>query len=539
MVPARRATIAFGVASALLVASFVFAQVVRIVEPLGLDQGLFACFARWVPRGALPYRDLFDSKPPLLLYLYGLAAAIPGDPVRALWMLEAVWLAATLAVGFAFARRLANSRWAGLATAALLFVSSWSPSWGGYWSRIQAEELLALPMLGAAWLAWRAMERPRLALLTGVLTGVCGLMKVPSMAIAAAWALAWLVPAAGATTPSRAHWTSASRRIGLLVAGIAVPWLLSLAWFSAHGALRDFVQAVFVYPRHYAAIIAPPWTDVLRDFGKTEVGKGSLLLAAGLFGLITLRRARAREFWLVLPWIALTLSAVVAQRQLAGYHYLLAVPALAVAGGFGLVAMARSAFDAKDALRPTMAIATALVVALAVREAWTWRDAYALDLERLRGAITRDDYLLRMQQGSYSIATEAHAAEYVRDHTGPGDTLLVWGMSPGIYPLADRRPVTRFPFHKVLLTVAPLSIAWPGLEARRAQLMTAMRATPPTYILVGRGDPNGFDPTDSVTSLVQFAELNDLVSREYHVETLIGRFVVLRRGPPAPVPAAQ
>src|SRR3954464_14149849 len=119
MEPQRRTTLAFRVASAGLVVAFGVAQTVRIVEPLGLDQGLFACFARWVPRGALPYRDLFDSKPPLLLYVYALAAAIPGDVVRALWLLEAVWLAATLVVGFLFASRLADSRWAGLATSAL------------------------------------------------------------------------------------------------------------------------------------------------------------------------------------------------------------------------------------------------------------------------------------------------------------------------------------------------------------------------------------------------------------------------------------
>jgi hypothetical protein len=39
--------------SVLLSALFGFVFAIRIVEPLGPDQGLFACFARWLPRGFL------------------------------------------------------------------------------------------------------------------------------------------------------------------------------------------------------------------------------------------------------------------------------------------------------------------------------------------------------------------------------------------------------------------------------------------------------------------------------------------------------
>src|SRR4051794_33526223 len=85
-----------------LVAVFLFLHVIRLPEPLGVDQGLFACFTRWVPRGLLPYRDLFDSKPPLFLYWWGLARIVPGELPRAIWWFEAIWLAATLSVAYAF-----------------------------------------------------------------------------------------------------------------------------------------------------------------------------------------------------------------------------------------------------------------------------------------------------------------------------------------------------------------------------------------------------------------------------------------------------
>lgn len=549
----RRANFAFRAIVALLVALFAFAVVVRSVEPLGLDQGLFACFARWVPRGWLPYRDVFDSKPPLFLYTFALTAIVPGDVVRAMWRLEALWLAATLVVAHVVASKMFRDRWTGLATAALLFVGLWSPAWGAYWSRVQAEELLALPMIGAAYFAWRAKDpskqtSPRassiFAASCGLLTGVCGLFKVPSLAVAVAWIVFWLPSAdesrdgsksAPATDPPRAtreEWIAAAKKIGLFSAGAVAPWAVVFVWFVAHGALHDFVEAVFVYQRHYAATIAPPWSNVIEELVRTELVRASWLIVCAAIGVFTLRRAKSPQLRLVAPWIVFTLAPIVLQRQLAGYHYILAVPALSFAGGRALVDLARAAFDesGERAPRNGATIALAVVLVLVGREAWSWRGAYGADFAHLRGDLSRTDYLRQIQQGPYSLTAEDEAARYVRDHTAPSGGILVWGLSPGIYALADRHPTTRYPFHKVLLTDAPFSRGYPGLADRRARLLETIRADPPVYVLVGRNDANGFELMDSVTSLVRFRELEEIVTQQYHPETEIGRFMVLRRG---------
>ena len=109
------------------------------------------------------------------------------------------------------------------------------------------------------------------------------------------------------------------------------------------------------------------------------------------------------------------------------------------------------------------------------------------------------------------MADEEQAASWLRAHTRPDDGILVWGLSPGVYALADRHPVTRFPFHKILMTDAPLSRMWPGLDERRARFMAGLRRDPPAYVLVGRGDANGFEPLDSFTSMMRFGELKLLL----------------------------
>ncbi len=491
----------------ILVGGFVYAQLARAGEPLGLDQGLFACFGRWLRDGWLPYRDIFDSKPPLHLYTWVLAWA-GGSPGSA-WLFEALWLAASCALAFFVARR-RQCAWAGLAAAALLFVGLWAPGLGGYWSRLQAEELLVLPELAAAWFAMTTLARPRAALACGALTGIVGLYKIPGLAVAGAWVALWIASAPRGDAAAGRRWLAV--RIGYLAAGIALPWLVASAWFAAHGALASFVDATVFYQRHWIAMIDPPWREVLDQFATTVVHELAPLGVAAIAGLaLAWRRDRAYAICL-LAWIGLDAIAIVLQRQLAGYHFLLLVPPLALAAGSGVVALAA---NLRRAVVPVV-IALAVIALLLAGALRDWVRTY--------GAGDLRSY----DRGQFSPADETAVASYLDAHTQPGDGVLVWALAPGIYALADRHPVTRFPFHRLLLTDAPLAHAVPGRDARRAALLERMRIDPPAYIVLGVKDANPFEP-DSFTSLLGFRELHQIVQRDYHDEVRIGHFVLLAR----------
>jgi len=481
-----------------VVAVFVVAQVVRAGEPLGLDQGLFACFGRWLRDGWLPYRDIFDSKPPLLLYTW--VGAWAGGTAAWAWLFEAFWLAATMALAFVVGRRL-HSVWAGIAAAACVFVGLWAPRLGGYWSRLQAEELLALPELAAAYLAFVAVTRPRAALGAGALMGIASLYKVPAIAICVAWLVLWLV-----ALPRR----DAAVRAGWFAAGVLAPWLVAALWFAAHGALAVFVDAVFFYQRHWIAMIDPPWGDVADQFVWTAaVALAPLWVGAAAGVAMAWRRDRARAACL-LAWIVSAALAVILQRQLAGYHFLLLVPALAVASALGIVELA-----ALPKLRGGLLVVVALV-GLTARD---WARAYG------GHDFTREQFVPAAQQ---------EVARYIAAHSRPTDGILVWALAPGIYALADRHPVTRFPFHRLLLTDAPLALAVPGRDQRRADQLARLRADPPAFVVLGLRDANPFEPQDSVTSLVAFRELGQLVQRDYREVMRNDHFVVLVRAAVAP-----
>lgn len=475
----------------------------RAGEPLALDQGLFACFTRWP--GDLPYRDLFDSKPPLFLWSWSLGALLPGDVPLAMWRLETLWLAGSMTATWWFVRRLEGDV-AGVAAAALLVLGLWCPAWGGYWSRAQAEELAVLPMMFAAGVALTGDEpsRRRLILL-GALTGVLGLFKIPTMAVAAAWPMLW----------ERRY---ALKAAAWLVLGLVLPWLAVIVLYAAHGALGDFVDGVFLYHRHNAQFIAPAWLPTIATWAQTIALAVPELLVLAAAGLATLP---TRECRFLATWIGATALAVLLQRQLAGYQFLLVVPGLAVAAGCGAAALARR-------IKQWPAALTALVVlALVVRSVLAWTHAYGPDLAYARGELSRDAYLATFERGS--PAPEEHVAEWIRAQVPPGEHILVWATAPGIYALADRAPATRFPFHKILMTDAPLSRMIPGLDARRAELLARIDRERPAVIVVGRNDRNGFEPETSLESLVHWPELMARVKSGYDLATQIDNYMVFRR----------
>ncbi|CAN5923420.1 hypothetical protein BH11MYX3_BH11MYX3_35880 [soil metagenome] len=504
----------------LLVAAVMTLHWLRAGEPLALDTGLFACFSRWVPRGALPYRDLFDSKPPLFLYSWALASVVPGDVALSMWRLETLWLLGSMAATFVLVRRIAGEV-AGLASAGLLVFGLWCPAWGGYWSRAQAEELAVLPMMLAAGVALvpaGSELRVRRLILLGVLTGVIGLYKIPTMAVAAAWPMLWI-------EHGRRRTAIAAGWVGL---GLALPWIVVALVFAVQGAFGDLVEGMFVYHRYNAEFIAPAWLPTIGTFLRTMVTSVPELLVLAGAGLASLP-GRERRF--VAVWIASTSTAVVLQRQLAGYHYLLVVPGLVVAAGCGAVALGRAVAVGVPRRRAIAGAIALLVLGLAVRGVIAWGNEYAPDLAYARGQLTRSAYLDSFERGTISPAQEEELAAWVRAHVPADEHILIWGLAPGVYALADRTPATRYPFHKILMTDAPLSRLLPGLETRRAELLARIEHDRPAVIIVGRNDRNGFEPETSLESLVHWPALMSLVKSRYALETEIGHFMVFRRRP--------
>ena len=86
--------------------------------PFERDESVYAIIARGLLNGQIPYRDLFDNKPPLVFGWYALAFAVFGEDDVAPRLVAALLLSLTTLTLFAEARLLFSRRVAYLAAAA-------------------------------------------------------------------------------------------------------------------------------------------------------------------------------------------------------------------------------------------------------------------------------------------------------------------------------------------------------------------------------------------------------------------------------------
>ena len=81
------------------------------------DSGVFAYIGRRILNGDLPYRDVWDDKPPLIFYLNALGLKIAPDSLWGIWLLSVLLLAVAIFCGFKLLSRLFNSEIALVSTA--------------------------------------------------------------------------------------------------------------------------------------------------------------------------------------------------------------------------------------------------------------------------------------------------------------------------------------------------------------------------------------------------------------------------------------
>jgi hypothetical protein len=510
-------------AAVFLALLFVGIRFVRFSEPMGLDQGLFVYFGQHIPKGDIPYRDIWDSKPPGVFYVYALALRL-GNDIGWVYLLEGLFSAATAFLIYRLGRRLADAR-TGIASALVYVLFSHAPLLGGFWANAQAERFMELPIVASLMLLTTQQSRRRKWLLSasGMLAGTAILLKLVAFLIIPC-ALLFLYL-------SRKKTGNTVSSVMTFLIGVTFPLTAALVYFWSHGALSALWGALVTYKLTYAREIAGAqnlWYGILYPYIQFANGN-RVFWALSLVGCVLLLRRRSALAYLIVLWYIASFAIVWMQRQFAGYHFIVLVAPVAVTAGCGAIYLLD--FLSKPRLR-TRLIAGTFVLALTfsfLMEISIYHRFYHPDVNYALGRIDQASYWGSFDRGIISYAEHHAAAQYLKLHTIEEDAVLVWGLAPGIYCLADRKAATKYVFHHVLLTDAPLSRAFPGLPLRRAAFMERIRHLTPAYILIGLEDPNGFEPLDSYRQMLRYPAFRGYVSAYYERDRRIGHFLLLRK----------
>lgn len=212
------------------------------------DSAIFQYFGQRMREGQLPYRDIYDHKPPLIFYLNYLGLTLGGGSRWGIWALEVTAVGSAALLAYAALRRLTGSLAAWIASAGflanLIFVFE-----GG-----NLTEEYALPFQFAAIYLFLDMETRRRVGLGPVLIGVAlacaSTLKQPLAAPLMAIAILMLV-----NRIQQRNWRGLLDFVWLGL-GFTLVWAGWFAWFAFKGILPEFWEAAFAY--NFALSGIPP-----------------------------------------------------------------------------------------------------------------------------------------------------------------------------------------------------------------------------------------------------------------------------------------
>lgn len=418
------------------------------------DAGVFLYAGSVVLGGGLPYRDVWDHKPPGVYYLSALGLLLGGGAPLGVWLLEFAALAlaaiagyAALARAFGWTAAFAGSV-AWLVTTPRLFLAD------GYFTTFA--ELFALPLqLAALALAARAGSSARRDVAIGALGGVALLLKPTLVGL---W-IALVVVAAVPLVRSR-DWPALARRLLPMGAGGLLPATITAVYFVARDGAGDLWDQAIAYnlANGSTATFADRF-DAVRMGLRLTAPTG--LIALGLVGwlgaALALRRGLSRvgaaPTLLAVALVDLPLEIVLSSAPGRPYHYyyLAWLPALAVFAAF----VAKQLLARISPRRAAAALAVALVV-----------------------MSVRPTMLVVRVAGTVEDGTAREAAEYVRAHSEARDRVLLWGSRTEVNFLTGRDAPTRFVYQ-----YAPLFTVGYARAERIDELVRDLSWDPPTLIV--------------------------------------------------------
>jgi hypothetical protein len=425
--------------AAVLFAFVLWVHLFMFSDYLFWDSHVFLLIGRWFGEGLLPYRDLWEVKPPgIFFYVAAVFAALP----KALWSLRVADFCFHLFGAAAFYRlcRVEANR-----TIALVATCFWSyfahhrefSATGLYTEEYSA--ILAVAAVSAA-AAFSAKGVMRSAFASGVAVSGAVLFKQP---------------AAAAALPALLLILSRPRARALLAfaGGGILPLCIVVAFFWLRGGIDAFLDCNLWYPLLYtqgkygaAPLVLPRLAETSSHL--LELFREYPVLAAALIAGFAVSILRPNRFRIaVVSWVTCDFLFLAAQGHYFQHHYIQIFPAIFLSGAIGAAWLFQPRRQERWALSAARLALASAVVALA------WPHVTAVWQERRPQVAARWNDVVsgpeRWRVDPGNPDDEEDIARYVRERTAAGDRIHVHGYNPTVlatYWSAGRLPASRF-FH--------------------------------------------------------------------------------------------
>jgi hypothetical protein len=447
---------------------------------MGSDSGMFAYIGSRILEGDLPYRDVFDTKPPGVFYVNALAQMIGGPSPWAIWGLGAIWISAAVLILFSALQSFAGVLPAFCATAAFILTLH-HPSYyqGGNLTEVYA--LLPQAVILAAAVTYSRRPSHALLFLAGAMTAAAVLFKPTYMSLG----LAFAAVAAAEAFLAR-QWRQGWLRLAVFALGFALPLAgVALSW-AGHGAFGDLWDAVvrfnFVYSSvgfslqgMYGAFRTLFVEEPLSSLTPIAVAGAALLLwnardvarARRMNQPLEDRQAAAGAVAVAAVAVPIEWAMLTVSGRNFGHYFVTPLPAMCTVLAYFLFETLRAVRE-KSIPRPWAIVLAAVLASLGI--AWL--------VEVAVKEVPRPAEVASILRGTWEGDSLADPlVQRITELSEPTETVFVWADHPELNFLSGRRAPSRYVFSLHLL------LPGTGNSLRFAELLEDLRRDPPALVL--------------------------------------------------------
>ena len=500
----RVGTVIVAVAVLLVVGVFVAEA---ILQPLNRDLGVFAYTGRVILQGGMPYVDSWDHKGPITYLLDAAGLAVTLNNLAGVYLLEGIFLGASLFVSYRLWTGIITPFWAGIA--AFGFVITYFNFYIG--GNLTETWLLPFSLFTYSIYARYVLQvfddatAPRLSLMLALSVSI-GLSIAVALLTRVNNAAGLLVAALALFIVDRHHRFKALAMQLLVFLAVSAP---ALAWLYFNGAWASFIDQYWHFNILYSSQsdIAQRLACILsiaKQMAVTPCGIGLVILV--VVGPFTRLSATTRGWKYTLGIFLLVSFADVAAASSSGRSYRhYAVVSIAPLTLLSVLLPTRveqfmAAFGVRDVKKLVAILATVGIFAVSTASAM------------------RFPYSIMLEGSNMNSSTPGKLKRYLSKNTESDDCVLVHGNETWLLVVADRSSVTRY------IYVAPVDINFSG--AYKKYIAEVVRGRP-KYI-VSSPKSCGIGKRRCQDDKL-FAELRSFMKQNYMYEKKIGGFRFWRR----------
>jgi len=434
--------------------------------PLERDEGEYAYAGQLLLQGIPPYQLAYNMKLPGTYVAYAAILAVFGQTARGIHLGLLLVNAVSVILLYVITSRLFGALAGTIAGASYALLST---TQGVVGFAAHATHFIVLPALIGLILLLQAEETRRTAsvFLSGLAFGIAFLMKQPGILLGA---FAFFYLAVQCWPKNKRAWAPWAKNLGVFLLAGVLPFAVTCVLLYRAGVFHNFWFWTFSYASQYATTV--PWrtglgelTLHLSDILRLTPGLWILALVgvSTVFWNPTVRRHAALVFGLLL----FSCAAVCPSLYFRSHYFVLMMPAVAILIAVAVTSAIRlltAQFTSRWLhILPVMVFAAAWALAI-------YRNAeFYFKLTPLQAC--------RVCYGLNPFPEAIPVAEYLRQHTAPTDTIMVFGSEPEIYFYAHRHSASGYIYTYSLMEDQPY---W---SAMQKQLMQEVEANRPAYVV--------------------------------------------------------